>query len=148
MFQSLKGGDDLDETDPGEWQTTRLSRDLEPSNDSIDIPGPLIGTPLYPHQRKAITFLRERENEKRPPTGVPKKGYVVPERGSLWKPLPYVNANGQEDGKKSSSGKVSAWEHRVTKELVKGKPKECRGAILADDVSPLSTSLGLRTECS
>ncbi|CDZ96852.1 dna repair protein rad5 [Phaffia rhodozyma] len=116
VFQSLKGGDDLEETDPG----------------------PLIGTPLYPHQRKAISFLRERENEKRPPTGVSKKDYIVPERGSLWKPLPFI----KENGKKSSSGKISAWEHRVTKEVVKGKPRECRGAILADDMG-LGKSLSI-----
>ena len=93
--------------------------------------GPWIGAELYPHQKKALTFLRDRENEKLPPMGVRKKDFHPTTPGSLWVP------KYDPTSRKGKSSKPSTWEHRVTKETVRSKPRECRGAILADDVSPL-----------
>lgn len=90
----------------------------------------MIATKLYPHQRKAITFLREREYEKRPPTGLSKRNFKTPTFASLWEPLKPLESS----RKGKSSSKPSGWEHRVTKEVIHHKPDECRGAILADDM--------------
>lgn len=62
--------------------------------------------------------------------GVRKKDFHPTTPGSLWVPM------SEQTGRKGKSSKPSSWEHRVTKETVRTKPKECRGAILADDVSP------------
>lgn len=74
---------------------------------------PEIGTLLYPHQKKALTFLLEREQEI--------------DRGNqsstLWQCLPNP-ITGQK-----------AWCHLVTQTELFEAPRESRGAILADDVS-------------
>jgi len=72
-----------------------------------------VGTNLYGHQKKALTFLLERERE------VPGPGGKFP---SLWqkKPSPLT-------------GQMS-WFHLVTQREVEAEPKESKGAILADDV--------------
>lgn len=69
--------------------------------------GENISTPLYPHQRKALSFLLEREQELVGPAG---------KAVSLWQ------CNG------------SSWQNSVTSDLVYTKPEECKGALLADDM--------------
>ena len=92
VFASLRSGEDLPETEPG-------------AN---------IATNLYPHQKKALTFLLEREKEVEAPGG---------KSSSLWQP------------RKDPSGRVRAWYNVVTTKEVRQQPLECKGAILADDVS-------------
>jgi hypothetical protein len=140
VFRSLKGHDDLQET---------------------DVQGGRIKTPLFPHQKKALTFLLQREAEPSALKAAAKQGEspsgsTTPadksgsdddsddaalarkqrkrtqkqllRRGfnSLWEPV--VDAPG---------GKIRRWKNRVTEQVAEGKyrPEEARGSILADDVS-------------
>ncbi|KAL4070790.1 SNF2 family N-terminal domain-containing protein [Scleroderma citrinum] len=91
LFKSLKSGDELAETEPA----------FE------------VGTPLYPHQKKALTFLLERERESRCFDG---------RFSSLW-----------QHRLDSHTGQQS-WFHIVTQKEVFQEPLEARGAILADDM--------------
>ena len=72
---------------------------------------PEIATKLYPHQKKALTFMLEREGE-RPITG----------GSSLWQER--FNPVSQE----------RSWMHVVTQREVFEPPRAAKGAILADDV--------------
>lgn len=72
-----------------------------------------MATKLYPHQKKALTFLLEREREVPGPDG---------QYSSLWQ-------RRQVPGSKHIS-----WYHSVTQKEVFQEPKEAKGAILADDV--------------
>jgi SWI/SNF-related matrix-associated actin-dependent regulator of chromatin subfamily A3 len=73
--------------------------------------GPNVATPLYPHQRKALTFLLEREREK----GSGNSGW-------LWQV------------RKDASGRPRAWFNPVTGKEVQKEPPQDKGGILADDV--------------
>ncbi|CAL1695094.1 unnamed protein product [Somion occarium] len=90
LFKSLKDGDELEETEPP----------------------PEVATPLYPHQKKALTFLLERERERPGPDGT---------FSTLWQKR--QNAHGQ-----------LSWYHIVTQREVFEEPQEAKGAILADDM--------------
>lgn len=141
VFRSLKGHDDLQETDVA--TTGRIK------------------TTLFPHQKKALTFLLQREAEPSALKAAAKQtesasGSTTPHeksgsdddsddsaalarklrkrqqkqvlrRGfnSLWEPI--VDAPG---------GKIRRWKNRVTEQVAEGKyrPEEARGSILADDV--------------
>ncbi|KAF8634441.1 hypothetical protein AX15_000890 [Amanita polypyramis BW_CC] len=91
VFKSLRDGDELVETEPL----------------------PDIATKLYPHQKKALTFLLEREREITGPDGA---------CSSLWQP-----------GTNPWSHQKS-WFHVVTQKEVFEEPIEAKGAILADDM--------------
>ncbi|CDO72991.1 hypothetical protein BN946_scf185007.g45 [Trametes cinnabarina] len=91
LFKSLKGGDELPEADPP----------------------PEVATTLYPHQRKALTFLLAREQEWHGPNG---------KKLSLWQERP--NPLSQQ----------TSWVNLVTQAEVFTKPEEAKGAILADDM--------------
>ncbi|KAG8844434.1 hypothetical protein FRC20_003537, partial [Serendipita sp. 405] len=86
VFQRLRSEEDLPETSPG-----------------INI-----STSLYPHQKKALSFLLEREQE------------LV------------LGANGKATSLWQCNG--SGWQNSVTQEIVYSKPEECKGALLADDM--------------
>lgn len=58
VFKSLDMGVELAQSDPG-----KLSLCQALSVDSTDLSGPLIKTELFPHQRRALTFLLEREGD-------------------------------------------------------------------------------------
>jgi SWI/SNF-related matrix-associated actin-dependent regulator of chromatin subfamily A3 len=73
---------------------------------------PEIGTLLYPHQKKALTFLLEREQE------IDRGDH----RSTLWQCVPNPIT-----GQKS-------WCHLVTQTELSEVPHESRGAILADDM--------------
>ncbi|KAF8499268.1 P-loop containing nucleoside triphosphate hydrolase protein [Russula emetica] len=90
LFKNLRGGDELEETEPP----------------------PEIGTLLYPHQKKALTFLLEREQE------IDRGDH----RPTLWQCIPNPIT-----GQKS-------WCHLVTQKELSEVPHESRGAILADDM--------------
>lgn len=75
---------------------------------------PDIASKLYPHQKKALTFLLERERETRFASG---------QSSSLWQ----VKTNAITGAK--------SWTNLVTQREVFDEPPDCRGALLADDVS-------------
>ncbi|ORY30328.1 SNF2 family N-terminal domain-domain-containing protein [Naematelia encephala] len=131
VFESIESGAELEES----------------------VPGPLIKATLFPHQRKALTFLLEREQDmsslkksrkywmkqqaKEKIKGEPKVHMAndaeIVETAkkqdharSLWEP--------KIDGK----GRIKSWRNKVSNEEVYGgkhdKPPECKGAILADDM--------------
>ncbi|KAJ4485943.1 SNF2 family N-terminal domain-containing protein [Lentinula aciculospora] len=91
VFKSIKGGDQLPETEAA----------------------PEIATSLYPHQKKALTFLLEREREKPGQDG---------NFSSLWR-RHKNRMNGQD-----------FWVHAVTEKETFEEPQEAKGAILADDM--------------
>jgi hypothetical protein len=70
-----------------------------------------VATKLYPHQKKALTFLLEREREKPGPDG---------KFSSLWQ--------------QRTNHNKPYWHHSITQKDVFQEPKETKGAILADDV--------------
>jgi hypothetical protein len=72
-----------------------------------------VGTSLYGHQKKALTFLLEREREVPGPDG----GF-----SSLWQK------------KLSPLTSQVSWFHLVTQRETEDEPGESKGAILADDV--------------
>src|SRR5258707_13182189 len=89
---------------------------------------PLLGsnvyTDLYPHQKKALTFLLEREKERETPT----------KAGWLWQP------------RKDTSGRIRAWFNPVTGKEVTKEPPEAKGGILADDVCTSRLSFAVLTQ--
>ncbi|KAG5636369.1 hypothetical protein H0H81_008287 [Sphagnurus paluster] len=91
LFKSMKDGDELAETEP-----------------SVEV-----ATRLYPHQKKALTFLLEREREKRGPDG---------KFSSLWQ----LRTN--------PLSRQLSWFHIVTQKEVFEEPVETKGSILADDM--------------
>ncbi|KAJ3910124.1 SNF2 family N-terminal domain-containing protein [Lentinula edodes] len=91
VFKSIKGGDQLPETEPA----------------------PEIATTLYPHQKKALTFLLERERETPGQNGT---------FSSLWR-RHKTGMNGRD-----------FWVHAVTEKEMFEEPQEAKGAILADDM--------------
>ena len=78
---------------------------------------PEVATDLYPHQKKALTFLLRREGEYSVASG---------KQFSLW-----------EERLNPLSGQKS-WYHVITQRESFEEPRECRGAILADDVRSTS----------
>ncbi|KAG6830298.1 hypothetical protein H0H92_001376 [Tricholoma furcatifolium] len=90
VFKSLKDGEELAETEPA----------------------PEVATVLYPHQKKALTFLLEREREKRGPDG---------NFSSLWQ-------------RRTNTNNQVLWFHVVTQKEVFEEPLESKGSILADDM--------------
>ncbi|KAH9937252.1 P-loop containing nucleoside triphosphate hydrolase protein [Fomitopsis serialis] len=93
LFKSLQDGEELQETDPP----------------------PEIATTLYPHQKKALTFLLERERE-RPGSG-PSGNY-----SSLW-----------QERRNPITGQRS-WLHLITQREIHQEPQEAKSSILADDM--------------
>jgi SWI/SNF-related matrix-associated actin-dependent regulator of chromatin subfamily A3 len=90
-----------------------------------------IQTKLYPHQKKALTFLLDREGE----ISGPKRDPAAKE------PQPIVSR--WSDGNSSSSlwqvrkdpsGRIMSWMHAVTNREVYSEPRECKATLLADDV--------------
>ena len=122
----------------------------------VDDSGPYIKSDLFPHQRKALTFLLQREQDyvslkaarkaqikreqrkrrKEKETTVEEKVDGDAEEAkakakdlgrSLW-----------EAKEQDEKGRVRVWRHAITGAELRGKkdkPAECKGAILADDVS-------------
>jgi len=108
LFKSMKDGDDLVETEPRAYTYQTRS-----SSCSLFYPAPEVATKLYPHQKKALTFLLERERERCGADG---------KFSSLWQL------------RTSPSSRRSSWFHIVTQKEVFEEPREAKGAILADDV--------------
>lgn len=96
VYENLRGSDDLAETEPG----------------------PRIVTPLYAHQRQAITFLLERERERSFEEIIGQKDEHI----SLWQVTEAVR------------GRPKYFRNIVTQLSGARRPRVCRGAILADDM--------------
>ena len=111
LFKNLRGGEELEETEP----RAPVFRVVYYLSDCpcFAYSAPEIGTLLYPHQKKALTFLLEREQEI-------DRG---DDRPTLWQCIPNPIT-----GQKS-------WCHLVTQKELSEVPHESKGAILADDVS-------------
>lgn len=82
-------------------------------------PGPLIVTPLFPHQKQALTFLLERERARRWDELLQPD---APQHLSLW-------TVAERDG-----ARITKYRHLVTGMVRRTRPHLCRGAILADDM--------------
>lgn len=112
IFKSLASGVDLDETEPGE----------------------MIITPLYPHQKQALSFMLDRETLKLIPedhksarSPIEKKALEKEDEENLvtlWKKT------------RDSYGRHVGWMNVVTgiQQIGRQTPTQCRGAILADDM--------------
>lgn len=103
------GGDQLQETEAG---TNTINLYVLHSLTNF-ISAPEIATNLYPHQKKALTFLLERERETSDPDG---------NSSSLW-----------QRHQKGMTGQ-DFWLHAITEKESFEEPQETKGAILADDV--------------
>lgn len=131
VFKSIASGVELEQSDPGPW----------------------IKTNLFPHQRKALTFLLQGEQDWSSLKEARKRADKLLKKGksedadegspredsaprdisdfksdtsrSLWEPIAT-----------DDNGRVKSWKNKITGETSRGgkKPKDCRGAILADDM--------------
>jgi hypothetical protein len=72
-----------------------------------------VATQLYPHQKKALTFLLERERERVGADG---------NYSSLWQK------------RQHPLSRQISWFHIVTQKEIFEEPREAKGSILADDV--------------
>jgi hypothetical protein len=88
--------------------------------DDCVIQGSNIATNLYPHQKKALTFLLEREQESDSGTS-----------RVLWTP------------QKDATGRIRGWQNRITGKDTQKEPTPDKGGILADDVSFTFLALAL-----
>ncbi|EJD03691.1 uncharacterized protein FOMMEDRAFT_19080 [Fomitiporia mediterranea MF3/22] len=91
VFKNMRSEDELEETEPGSD----------------------IATKLYPHQKKALTFLLEREREISGPGG---------RSSSLWQ------------SRTNNHFSSKSWVNLVTRKEVFTEPTDCKGALLADDM--------------
>ena len=117
--------------------------------------GLLIKTELFPHQRRALTFLLQREQDwsslktarktadKKMKRG---KGDVEASIDGDAEVDPEVQKGKAKDrsrslweGKQDAKGRTRIWKNKVTGQEIKTKkgekPSDGKGAILADDVS-------------
>ncbi|GAA5908976.1 hypothetical protein JCM6882_004960 [Rhodosporidiobolus microsporus] len=113
VLSEMKGGVDLDQVDPP----------------------PIVSTPLYPHQKQALSFLLDREAVAQIPD--------VP----LGKPEPIISL-WQRD--RNTYGKVIGWNCVVADMKIKGErpPPQARGAILADDMGLGKTIVVISLVCT
>ncbi|KAK8847498.1 hypothetical protein IAR55_005356 [Kwoniella newhampshirensis] len=132
VFKSLDNGGEIEQSDPG----------------------PLIKTELFPHQRKALTFLLEREQDPASLKQAKKNAKKVLKKSKRSPSDEAASADGEsvkekekekdDNGRslwekiRDENGKVRSWKNRVTGEETRAKkgekPDESKGAILADDM--------------
>lgn len=160
VFKSLDNGQELEQSDPGGFKRSGLE-------DTLTGAGPLIKTELFPHQRKALTFLLQREQDH---SALKKaRKYTEKRVRKALKPskAASVDGDGEKDidsgkdkedtkgkskdygrslweGEVDDKGRVRSWKNRITGETRRAKkgesPNDGKGAILADDVSISRTS--------
>ncbi|WFD01828.1 1-phosphatidylinositol 4-kinase [Malassezia obtusa] len=99
VYDSLKGSENLAETEPG----------------------PLISAKLFTHQKQALTFLLDRERERRFEELLDRDPSSDTNHISLWTIT-------------QQAGRIQAYQNIVTQTVLKRAPGICRGAILADDM--------------
>ena len=133
VFKSLENGADLEQSDPG----------------------PFIRTDLFPHQRKALSFLLQKEQDysslktarkyyiKKDLKRRKKTGEVAEAQAAADGDLDDAKAKAKDqgrslwEGKEDEKGRIRTWRNKITGDEVRGKkehPTECKGAILADDM--------------
>ncbi|WRT64679.1 uncharacterized protein IL334_001613 [Kwoniella shivajii] len=136
VFKSLDNGGELEQSDPG----------------------PLIKTELFPHQRRALTFFLQREQDsaclkqaKKNAKKVTKKSRREPstETASTDDPTDKGKEKEKEkdkaddprslwEGIRDEKGKVRSWKNKITGEETRAKkgekPDDSKGTILADDM--------------
>ncbi|BEI89113.1 uncharacterized protein CcaverHIS019_0204750 [Cutaneotrichosporon cavernicola] len=136
VFKSIESGVELEQSDPGPW----------------------IKTNLFPHQRKALTFLLQAEQDwsslkdARKAADKKLKKAKVGSQSASGTSTPderpeKEEKKGTRDFKADSSRSLweistddnargRAWKNKLTMELRRQakRPKECKGAILADDM--------------
>lgn len=136
VFKSIESGVELEQSDPGPW----------------------IKTDLFPHQRKALTFLLQGEQDwsslKQARKAAEKKlrkkkggasesasGTATPEEKpdkekDKWDPKA-DNSRSLWKSEPDEKGRPRLWKNKVTGDEIRSskRPKESKGAILADDVS-------------
>lgn len=120
----------------------------------------MIKTALFRHQRKALTFLLEREQDKpslkeakykfqrmeekrkKKLQGKGKKADLESEGEDEQKSAEKPKAKKDShyslwESREDEKGRIKGWKNKITGEEVRGKhkPAESKGAILADDVS-------------
>ncbi|GAA6036158.1 hypothetical protein JCM8097_006646, partial [Rhodosporidiobolus ruineniae] len=99
-------------------------------------PPPIVSTPLYPHQKQALSFLLDRET----PVSIPPRDLKgePPTIVSLWKRM------------QDPFGRTTGWKSVVTEMEVKGErpPPQARGAILADDMGLGKTIVVISLVCT
>ncbi|GAA5829809.1 hypothetical protein JCM11251_007888 [Rhodosporidiobolus azoricus] len=112
-------------------EETKSGTDLE----QVDPPA-IVSTPLYPHQKQALSFLLDREAVVQIPPNLP--------RGE---PEPIVSLWQRE---RNSYGKVVGWTCLVADVKIKGErpPPQARGAILADDMGLGKTIVVISLVCT
>ncbi|WVQ98151.1 hypothetical protein IAU59_005273 [Kwoniella sp. CBS 9459] len=138
VFKSLDNGGELEQSDPG----------------------PLIKTNLFPHQRKALTFFLQREQDssalkqaKKNAKKATRKSKGAPSGDSTPADTDADSVKGKEKEKekdkvedprslweaiRNDKGKIRSWKNKITSEEVQAKkgerPDDCKGTILADDM--------------
>ncbi|KAK4684735.1 hypothetical protein P7C73_g5428, partial [Tremellales sp. Uapishka_1] len=132
IFKSLDSGIELEQSDPGA----------------------LIKAELFPHQRKGLTFLLQREQDWSSLKQAKRNARKIAEKARKRAGLPPVDDEGKgkerekEDkvdmsrslweGKQDEKGRIRLWKHKVTGQELKTKkgelPYEAKGGILADDM--------------
>ncbi|WVF69696.1 hypothetical protein IAT40_004475 [Kwoniella sp. CBS 6097] len=138
VFKSLDNGGELEQSDPG----------------------PLIKTNLFPHQRKALTFFLQREQDssalkqaKKNAKKALKKLKRAPSVDTASVDADGDSAKGKEkekekdktddprslwEGIRDEKGKIRSWKNKITSEEVRAKkgerPDDSKGTILADDM--------------
>lgn len=133
VFKNIESGTELEQSDPGPW----------------------IKTDLFPHQRKALTFLLQGEQDWSSLKDARKKadkklkkqkgkagsedtsGTSTPdENGKEKRDIKADNTRSLWEGELDEKGRPKIWKNKLTGDRIRGKrPKEFKGAILADDVS-------------
>ena len=123
VFKSIDNGAELEQSDPG----------------------PFIKTDLFPHQRVALTFMLQREQD----WSALKKARKYADKALHKSKSKRASSAEVEDSGKSRNinhslwepkeindkGKVKAWRNKVTGEVTREKkPVDGKGAILADDM--------------
>ncbi|BGP15394.1 hypothetical protein JCM10213v2_003362 [Rhodosporidiobolus nylandii] len=113
VFAEMKSGRDLEEVEPP----------------------PIVCTPLYPHQRQALSFLLDRESL-----------VAIPKRDAPGAPPVDVSLFRRS---RDAYGKVT-WRSLVSDVELRGEkgPRQARGAILADDMGLGKTIVVISLVCS
>ena len=155
VFKSLDNGGELEQSDPGKRYDGFNFRCL------ADIcVGLLINTELFPHQRRALTFMLQREQDssalktaRKLADKKLKKGRASREEtveGSIEGEVESQKGKEKDrsrslwEGKKDEKGRTRLWKNKLTGDELRAekgeKPMEGKGAILADDVGDIFSS--------
>ncbi|WVR04718.1 hypothetical protein IAU60_001729 [Kwoniella sp. DSM 27419] len=140
-------------------QVDEVFKNLE-SGEELELcdPGPLIKTNLFPHQRKALTFLLQREQDssclkqakknvkkalRKSKRGVSEDSVAMEGEEAKTKGKEKEKERGDDahslwEGVRDDKGKIRSWRNKITGDVTRAKkgerPDDSKGAILADDM--------------